>query len=99
MFRITVHRSGNKACISTHGQRQWIKRVIDASEWCRFCDFVFLRGWRILPFGQAINLVIKQKNIYVKVSAKQVNSVVTTNAQAIPVACDYPYTQLWPGSF
>src|SRR3954471_6072124 len=73
--------------------------MINTSERCRLRDFIFFRSRRILALREAIDLVIKKKNIQVEIPAKQMDHVVTANAQTITVACYDPYAQVWSRCF
>src|ERR1700754_4598076 len=94
MFRVPVHGAGYKARISPHSKCKGIERMIDAAEWCRLGDLPFLRGGRILPLGQPIDLVVKQQDVQVEIAAQQMDSVIPPNTETIPVARDDPDAQL-----
>src|ERR1700730_17174509 len=98
VFRIPIHTSGYESGICSHSKGQRIKRMINTAEGSGLGNLIFFRGRRILSFGQAVDLVIEQKDIQIKISSKQMNGVVAPNAEAVSISGHDPHTQLGPSS-
>ena len=52
-----------------------------------------------MALRQTINLVVEHHQVYVEVSAQQVNGVVATNTHAVAIATHNPHTQLGAAGF
>jgi hypothetical protein len=52
---------------------------------------------RILPLGQAVDLVVEQQHLAVEVAAQQVHGVIAADAECITVAGDDPYVEIGIG--
>ena len=94
VLRIAVHRPGYKARIGPHSKGQGIERVIDASEGSRLGDLPLLRGRRILPLRQPIDLVVKKQDIQVKIAPQQMDRMISPDTETIPVTGDNPDAEL-----
>ncbi len=79
MFRIPVHTPGNKTGIRAHGQRQRIKGMVDAAKGRGLGLLVRFGSGRILTLRQPVNLVIEQQDVHIKISAQQMNGMISPN--------------------
>ena len=54
-------------------------------------------GRRILPLGQAVDFVVEQHELAIKIAAQQMHRVIAADRQRISVTGDDPHVQLWIG--
>jgi hypothetical protein len=96
---IAVQGAGHKAGVATQGKGEGIKGMIKAAQGAGLGVFALLAGRGILTFGEAVNFIIEKQYVDVYIAPEQVGQVITPYAQAIAIAGDHPYTQVWIGHF
>lgn len=94
VFYVTVHRAGNEGRIASKRQCNRVHRMVQRPVWRGRCPLVLLRGRRILTFGQTINLVVEQEDVYIKIAAEQVHEMVSADGQGIAIARDDPNAEV-----
>ena len=87
---VHVDRPRNEAPAASERKRARTGRTIDRTEWRRGRAGADARGGRILPLGQAVNLVVEQQHLTIEVAPEQVHRVIATDRQRIAVAGDDP---------
>ena len=70
--------------------------MIDGAKRCALRDLAHFRCRTVLPFRQAVNLIIEQKDLKVYVAAHQVNQMIPTDGQCIAISGHDPDIQFRP---
>ena len=85
---LVVRGTGNKGALGAHGQEAWVNGVRRAALWARLGLLAQWAGWAILPFGQTIDLVIKEQNFNAVITTEKVHQVITTDGESVAVTGD-----------
>ena len=71
-----------------------IERVLDRPERRGLRHLAQLRGRRVLPFGQSVDLVVEQQDIDVDIAPHGMDEMIPSDRQRVAVAGHLPYRQL-----
>src|SRR4029450_8672062 len=65
-------------------------RLIHGAQRGALRDLPWLRGWGVLPLGEAVDLVVEEQDAEVDVAPQRVDQVVAADRQRVAVAGDHP---------
>ena len=94
---VAIHDAGHEGAASAEGQGDGVDRVIDHAARRGDGSQTDLRGGRVLPLGQAVNLVVEQHDVQVEVAANGVNVVVAADRERVAVAGADPDAEVRAG--
>src|SRR5699024_8067590 len=81
-----VYRTGEEGAVRAYHQFAGIERTLHRTVGRRLGNLAELRRRRILSFGKAVNLVVKQHHVQVDVAADGVDEVVAADGKRVAVA-------------
>ncbi len=96
MLGVGIDRSPNPRPFRRKGDTQRAKRSVDITKGRRFGSLAKFGGWRVLPFGQPVNLIIENDDRQIDIASHHMQEMVTADAQRITVARDNPNVQIGP---
>ena len=87
---VHVVRAGHEGGLGAQGQRHRVERGVHRAERRRLGDLGHLGRRRVLPLGQAVDLVVEHQDVHAHVAAQRVDEVVAADGQRVTVAGDHP---------
>ena len=94
VLAVGVERAGDERRLRPERYRDRVEGRVDGAHWRRLGDLAELRSRRVLPLGQAVDLVVEQQNLQVDVAAQRVDQVVAADRERITVTRHDPYRQV-----
>ena len=90
-LELDVKAAGEESALGSEHQSSRIEGMLDGSVRRSLGDGAELRGRRILPFGQTINLVVEKDDVDVDIAPDGVDEMVASDSQGIAVTAGLPY--------
>ena len=91
---VHVVGSGNEGRLGAERQADRIERGVDRPEWGRLGDLRHLGGRRVLPLGQAVDLVVEHQDVHPDVAPQGVDQVVAADREGVTVPGDHPDVEI-----
>ena len=92
-LELHVQRAGEEGALGAQHKRARVERVLDGAVGRGFRDRAELGGRRILPLGQAVDLVVEEDDVDVDVAPDGVDEMVAADGEGIAVAAGLPDRQ------
>ena len=88
---IGIHGAGKECGTGAKTNFGGEEGIIDGTHRCGFCNSPDFGGGRVLAFGQAIDLIVKENDVDIDVAADGMDEMIATDREPVPVSCDDPY--------
>ncbi len=93
VLHVSVQGAGHKSGLGTESEEKRIYGVVYGPQRSALGFLPNFRSGAVLSFGQAIDTVVEEKNVYVQVAPEQVKKMIGSDGKSVPVTRDHPYGQ------
>lgn len=93
--RFAVDGACDEGGVGAEDEAEGIDGCVDGAVGRGLGVFPLLRGGGVLPFGQPVDLVVKEQDFHVHVTSDRVHQVVSTDGQGVSIPGNNPGREVW----